>query len=209
MASRSPLPLVVAALLGALAGAVAGALVAGRAAPTPSPQAAEAPRPVTRPGQAVDVESLELLLATLVDEVRGLRASLANTRQAAEPGEPGAAGDTGPTKATTEELTRALNALTRALQSGGGSAFGLGGRGLPVIDLPTRPSRFDLLEGRLAFEDEWERVRPFLLWNYQQVLDHFGSPTAVHQNGSWMYKEPDGSLEITLTFRDGLLNGIW
>lgn len=209
MASRSPLALVAAALLGALAGGLAGAWVAGaRAEPAAPTEARPASPGEPRSGaDSMSTEGIELLLTTLVDEVRALRLAQSGQRTAAPieegVGTPLSEGD------RTAELLEAIRALTRAVQSGGGSAFGIGGRGLPVVDLPPRAGRFDLLSERLAIEDEHERVRPFLLWNYQQVLDHFGSPTAVHQSGHWMYRDPDGSREITLTFAEGLLTGIW
>lgn len=205
MPSSSPLPLVAAALLGALAGAVAGALVA---APHDAPAALASARPAgpgDPPGGAPSTERVELLLSTLVDEVRALRLALASQRTTAEPEaspEPAPEGD------PTAELLEAITALTRTLQHGGEGALGLGGRGLPVLDVPPRAARFDVLRD-ISGQDAQERARPFLLWNYQQVLDRFGPPTVVWPGGRWMYEQPGSAGQVELKFEDGLLIGIY
>jgi hypothetical protein len=139
------------------------------------------------------------LLGTLIEEVRALRTSLGSARQSA----PGAADG-------SADLGAALAELTAALRQAGGAAHGvqpLGG--LPTIAFPPGAARIDRLLELRQVQDERQRVRPFLLWNYQQVLDHFGPPTAIWPGEKWMYEDPASGEQTELHFQYGLLTNIY
>ena len=198
-------PVVVALGVGAFVGGVAGALLTGwigASQPRAEPLAARpsaAPASL-RPEDGRDDQRLELLLGTLIEEVQALRTSLGPGRQSAD--------DLGNGSA---DLIAALEALTGAVKrtsGGAGGAMPLD-RGLATIDIPRGPARVELLFELQGIEDEHERVRPFLLWNYQQILDHFGPPAAIWNDERWMYEDPVTKKQVMLHFQYGLLIGIY
>lgn len=198
-------PVVVALGVGALVGGVAGALLTGwigASAPRSEPLAArpsDAPA-LPRPEDGRDDQRLELLLGTLIEEVQALRTSPGPGRQSADGIENGSA-----------DLIAALEALTGAVKrTSGGAAGALPlDRGLATIDFPRGAPRVDLLLELGEIEDEHQRVRPFLLWNYQQVLDHFGPPTAIWPDDRWMYEVPATGEQVEFHFQYGLLISIY
>jgi hypothetical protein len=199
-------PAVVVALgAGALVGGLAGALIVsslGAFGPSSEPLAARVagPEPI-EPENGRDSERLELLLGTLIEEVQSLRTSLGPGRQSADTALTDGSGD----------LIAALEALTAAVRrasSGSGGAGSLGS-GLTTIDFPQGAARIDILLERKSVQDEHQRVRPYLLWNYQQVLDHFGPPSAIWPNDKWMYEDPMTGAQVELHFQHGLLINIY
>ena len=188
--------------VGALAGGLVGALAAGRIGSSRPSVEALAARPAADPDpppQASDDAGVELLLGTLIEEVRALRTSLGSARQSA------------PSLDDPSDLVSAIEELTGALQrasSTGAGSLALG-RGLTTIDWPEGAARVDLLLERQRIEDETQRVRPYLLWNYQQVLDHFGPPSAIWNDENWMYEDPASGEQVTLHFESGLLINIY
>lgn len=194
-------PAVVVALgVGALVGGLAGALLAGRigASGSSSPALAAHPLESSAPPPSDGDAGVELLLGTLIEEVQALRTSLSGRQSA-------------PAVGDSAGLVAALEELTAALRQGGAGAERARplGFGLPTIDLPEGAPRADRLLELEKVEDEQQRVRPFLLWNYQQVLDHFGPPTAIWPGEKWMYEVPATGEQVELHFQYGLLTNIY
>ena len=211
-ATRQPLlPLALALGFGAVFGGLVGALLgsarggadpgltrgASEAAATPSNQA------VADPAAGDGSENVELLLGALIDEVRALRTSLSNGRRTAPEGPASESSD-----GDSARLVAALASLTDAVRSasGGGGGFGAPGWGLTSIHMPAMAPDWDLFRSLCASEDDdYERVKPYLLWNYQQVLDRFGPPDMIHSGEAWTYVDEAGNNDIQMRFQSGLL----
>ena len=211
MPASAPAPALAVALgVGALLGGLAGGFLAGRMGASGAAAPALAAGPLSAaaaPPPERDEAGIEHLLGTLIEEVRALRTSLASGRQSAPTGAPMAPMSSG----GAAELVAALEDLTAALrQASSGSAGAQPLRsGLPTIDFPQGAARADRLLELHKVEDEQQRVRPFLLWNYQQVLDHFGPPTAIWPGEKWMYEIPSTGEQVELHFQYGLLTNIY
>jgi hypothetical protein len=189
-----------------LVGGLAGALLTGwirasepRSEPLAARPAASPDPPAAEPGR--DGAAVELLLSTLIEEVQALRTSLGPGRQSAGDGELTGSQDL---VAAIEELTAAL----RRASSGEAGSLALG-RGLTTIDWPEGAARVDLLLELERIQDEQQRVRPFLLWNYQQILDHFGPPSFIYDEERWVYEVPATEELVEFHFQQGLLIHIY
>ena len=179
-------------LMFGLCGGIAGAWIAGAQPPAPAPNAA-----LTSSTPPLADTALRDALTDLTHEVRALHESL-TTRMAEPTRSPALASST----LDLERLVAALESFARVASESPPTSGATGRSAAPLI-LPTRPrDQGRLLE--LAQTDFETRSRQHRFLTYQQVLDRFGQPDDVYENGLWRYELPDSN-SLLFRFFDGML----
>lgn len=167
-------------------------------------------RVASEPAGRVVVERDAELVEALQALTRELQVREAPRERPSEPSLREAVQDDGaaPVPADYGDLVAAMDRLANALVRS--PAAGGGGIGLSPLALPPPGSREDRLRMLLPLDDT-EASKQFRLWTYQQVLDHFGRPFAIHEGGRWIYvlDVPGGTREFTFQFMDGFLSAIY
>ena len=193
--------------IGALVGGVIGASFATPVI-TARPAEATGARPVT-PGAAAQTglpSDARLLLALddLATEVGGLREAF--EQRASTP----ASTRTSPGGGTPEleRLAELLEVLATSLKTLPRAGTGPGFQGAPLV-VPRGEPRRDRLADVAELPQE-DRSRDLRFLTYQQVLDRFGHPDEVTQNGVWLYFDPDTEkISLEFRFHDGLVTNVY
>ncbi len=188
--NSSTLSAATAGLVFGFAGGVAGAMFLGAGPPATSRE------PPSSIASAPQDPALRVALDELTREIRALHESLGNrlespTRQAA------------PTSAPVDldRLTAAFDRLATSSGALGAPASGAA-RYAPLIGTDRPPNLPRLRELQQVDSDVRSRTHRFL--TYQQVLDQFGAPDEIYENGKWYYDLAEsGGLEFQ--FFDGML----
>ena len=200
--------LAVGGLLGGVIGAFLGLRLAG---PAPEawpliPSQAEDPTvaPRGRDGQAARPDDSEAGLLRAIDEltaeVRGLRAAFeqpTSARTSPEGGTP-----------ELERLAELLEVLTTSLKTQPRAGTGPGYQGSPLV-VPRGEPRRDRIADVAELPQE-ARSRDLRFLTYQQVLDRFGHPDEVTQNGVWLYFDPaTEKISVEFRFVNGLVTNVY
>lgn len=186
-------------LVGGVVGGVIGSALVTRDAGTGASAGVAHPRAGTEPEDTATLEALQ----TLTDEVRGLRADLA--QRAGGP----VAERTTPEGGTPEleRLAELLDVLATNLKTRPRAGTSPGFQGTPLLVPQGAPRRDRLADVADLPEEERSRAHRFL--TYQQVLDRFGAPDHVTGDGIWVYNDPLTRVEVHFHFQDGLVTNVY
>ena len=196
--------------IGALVGGVLGTALGrpvidsltGASAPVQSPPPGGRAEGAARPGSlgaGGDGAASLLALGDLTAEVRGMREDLndePSRRTSPEGGTP-----------ELERLAELLDLLASNLKNSPRAGTSPGYQGAPLVTRAGEPNRNRLAD--LADTPEEERSAPIRFLTYQQVLDRFGTPDQVSNEGVWMFEDPLSRVELYFFFKDGLLMNVY
>lgn len=195
MANSSTLVAAGIGLVFGLAGGAVGTLLRG----PPRDAAIDTSRPSA---SAAQDPALRVAIEELTREVRALHETLGNrleapTREVASTSAP----------VDLDRLAAAIERLTTSSGALSGATGSTARHAAPLVGTD-RPRNAPRLRELLQDADYEVRSRKHRFLTYQQVLDQFGAPDDIFENGKWYYDLAEGGA-LEFQFYDGMLTHIY